>query len=318
VRRRRADPAARLSRPAAGGLLQRGLAPGQQAAAPPAGPAEPRLDLRPGGGDAGRRPPDPGDHRPHRPAVVQAGGGRRVPRHRRHPADRQFRLDARPADHGGRRLRRHPGPHAGALRGQGRGAGLHHPRLEGRQRARRVDQGRQAARARPPERPAPHHLQERRRAVAAGPQEPGPDDARGAAEGKHRRRGPDVGPPAPDRPARSPPHSDGDLRRRAGGRLHPQRQFGPLSGAPLASGDRRDRDQEPGRADRRRHRPRRDALLPPGGDHRRRRATGRRPGRPAGRPVRRGAQGGEAGEGASGRPADRAAPGSENGRKVPA
>ncbi len=76
VRRRRADPAAGLSGPAVGGLLQRGLAPRQQAAAPPAGPAEPRLDLRPGGGDAGRRPPDSGDHRPHRPPVVQAGGGR--------------------------------------------------------------------------------------------------------------------------------------------------------------------------------------------------------------------------------------------------
>ncbi len=39
---------------------------------------------------------------------------------------------ARPADHGRRHVRRHPGPHAGALRGQGRDARLHHPRLEGR------------------------------------------------------------------------------------------------------------------------------------------------------------------------------------------
>ena len=46
---------------------------------------------------------------------------------------------------------------------------------------------------RPAERPAPHHLQVRRRALAAGEKEPRPDDARGAAEGEHRRRSPDLG-----------------------------------------------------------------------------------------------------------------------------
>ena len=49
VRRRGADPAARLSRPAAGQPVQRGLAPGQPAAAQAAGPAEPLLELRPRG-----------------------------------------------------------------------------------------------------------------------------------------------------------------------------------------------------------------------------------------------------------------------------
>ena len=45
-------------------------------------------------------------------------------------------LDARPADHGRRDLRRHPGAHAGALRRQGRDPRLHHARLEGRAVAR--------------------------------------------------------------------------------------------------------------------------------------------------------------------------------------
>jgi cobaltochelatase CobT len=55
-------------------------------------------------------------HRPHLPALLQGGGGHRVPRHSSDHPDRQFRLDARPADHGGGGLRRYPGPHAGALR----------------------------------------------------------------------------------------------------------------------------------------------------------------------------------------------------------
>ena len=54
------------------------------------------------------------------------------PRHGGDPAARQFRLDARPPDHGGGDVRRHPRPHAGALRGEDRNPGLHHPRLERR------------------------------------------------------------------------------------------------------------------------------------------------------------------------------------------
>ena len=64
------------------------------------------------------------------------------------PADRQFRLDARPADRGRRDECRHPRPHAGALRRQGRDPGLHHPRLEGRPVARGLAARRQARQSR--------------------------------------------------------------------------------------------------------------------------------------------------------------------------
>ena len=57
-------------------------------------------------------------------------------------------IDARPADHGGGDVRRHPGAHAGTLRGEGRGAGLHHARLEGRAEPRALGAGRQAAQSR--------------------------------------------------------------------------------------------------------------------------------------------------------------------------
>ena len=82
-------------------------------------------------------------------------------------AARQFRLDAGASDHGGGDLRRHPGAHARTLRREGRDFGVHYPRLEGRLRARGVATGRQAGLAGAPQRPAPHHLQVRRRAVAA-------------------------------------------------------------------------------------------------------------------------------------------------------
>ena len=75
-------------------------------------------------------------HRSAARAVVQAGEGNQLPRHRGDAAARQFRLDARPPDHGGGDLRRHPGAHAGALRRQGRDSRLHHARLEGRAVAR--------------------------------------------------------------------------------------------------------------------------------------------------------------------------------------
>ena len=70
-------------------------------------------------------------------------------------------------DHGCGLLRRHPGAHAGALRGQGRDPGLHHEGLEGRAGARGLAGGRQAGQPWPPERSAPHHLQDGRRALAA-------------------------------------------------------------------------------------------------------------------------------------------------------
>ena len=55
---------------------------------------------------------------------------------------------ARPADHGGGDVRRHPGAHAGALRGQGGDPRLHHARLEGRPEPRALGAGRQAAQSR--------------------------------------------------------------------------------------------------------------------------------------------------------------------------
>ena len=96
-------------------------------------------------------------------------------------------------------LRRHPGAHAGALRRQGRDPRLHHAGLEGRPGARGVAAGRQAGQSRPAQRPAPHHLQVGRRALAAGAQQSRPDDARGAAQGEHRRRGAGLGAQAPAR-----------------------------------------------------------------------------------------------------------------------
>ncbi len=107
--------------------------------------------------------------------------------------DRQFRLHAGTADHGGGDLRRHPCPHAGTLRRQGRASRFHHQGLEGRAIARKVAGVRQARDPRPPQRPASHHLQVGRCAVAPCAPQPRPDDARGTAERKHRRRGADLG-----------------------------------------------------------------------------------------------------------------------------
>ena len=81
-------------------------------------------------------------------ALLQEGEGHQLPRHRGVAADRQFRLDARPADHGGGDERRHPGPHARALRRQGRDPGLHDARLEGRPEPRAVARRRQAGQSR--------------------------------------------------------------------------------------------------------------------------------------------------------------------------
>ena len=86
---------------------------------------------------------------PEHAAVVQAREGHRVPRHRGLAADRQLRLDARPADRGRGDVRRHPRAHAGALRGQGRDPRLHHAQLEGRPEPRAVAARGQAAQSGP-------------------------------------------------------------------------------------------------------------------------------------------------------------------------
>ena len=85
----------------------------------------------------------------------------------------------------------------------------------GQSRERWLAQGR-AAGAGPAERSAPHHLQIRRCALAAGAAQSGADDEGGAAEGKHRRRGAGMGAPADDGAARGAQDPDGDFRRRAG------------------------------------------------------------------------------------------------------
>ncbi len=193
VRAGRARPAARLSRQAACASAGRGRAAGQPAAAAADGAAEPRLGVRSGGRPARSGAAVARDRRSAASAVVQAREGHRFPRHRGDAAARQFRLDARPADHGGGDLRRHSGAHAGTLRRQGGDSRLHHAGLEGRPVARSLACRRQAGQSRPAQRSAPHHLQIRRRAVAAGAQESRPDDARGPAQGKHRRRGARLG-----------------------------------------------------------------------------------------------------------------------------
>ncbi len=117
VRRRRADPAARSSSTSScshlqgvvaklANRLQRRLMAQQNRAW--------EFDLEEGMLDAARLARVVVN--PMHAAVLQARAGDRVPRHRRHAADRQFRLDARPADHRRRDVRRHPGAHAGALR----------------------------------------------------------------------------------------------------------------------------------------------------------------------------------------------------------
>ena len=71
--------------------------------------------------------------------------------------------------------------------------GLHHPRVERRPVAGSLARRRKARQSGPAQRPAAHHLQVGRRAVAPRPQESRLDDARRAAQGEHRRRGARLG-----------------------------------------------------------------------------------------------------------------------------
>ena len=145
LRHGRARPAALLSRQAARQPPGRGRPPRQPAAAAADGAAEPRLGFRSRGRHDRRGAAVAGGHRSAPSAHLQGRARHRVPRHRGDAAPRQFRLDARPADHGRGDLRRHPRPHARTLRRQGRDPRLHHARLEGRPVARGVAAGRQAA-----------------------------------------------------------------------------------------------------------------------------------------------------------------------------
>ena len=241
LRRGGARPAARLPRQAALQSAGRRRAARQPAAAPPDGAAEPLLGFRPRGGLSRSGAAGAHRHRSDAAAVLQAGARHQVPRHGGDAAARQFRLDARPADHGCRDLRRHPGAHARALRRLGRDPRLHHARLEGRAGAREMAEGRQAGQSRPAQRSAAHHLQVGRRAVAAGAAQSRPDDARGPAQGEHRRRGAAVGAQPADRPARAAQDPDDDLGRRAGRRFDAVGQSRQLSGAASARRHRADR-----------------------------------------------------------------------------
>ncbi len=148
VRAGRARPPARLSRQAALAFAGRGGAAGQPPAALVAGAAEPRLGIRSRGRLARSGAAVARHRRSDASVVVQAREGHRFPRHRGDAAARQFRLDARPPDHGRGNLRRHSGAHAGTLRRQGRNPRLHHAGLEGRPVARILARRRQAGQSR--------------------------------------------------------------------------------------------------------------------------------------------------------------------------
>ncbi len=105
----------------------------QPSAAPPDGAAESQLGVRSRG-----RHPRCGAPDPRRRSTRCTRSSFKVehdielPRHGGDAAARQFGLDARPADHGCRDVRRYSGAYAGTLRRQGRDPRLHHTRLEGR------------------------------------------------------------------------------------------------------------------------------------------------------------------------------------------
>ena len=71
--------------------------------------------------------------------------------------------------------------------------------------------GGKARKSRSAQRLAPSHLQISRRAVAARAQEPRPDDARGFAQGEHRRRSARLGASTPSWPSRAAQDLDDDL-----------------------------------------------------------------------------------------------------------
>ena len=169
-------------------------------------------------------------------AVVQARERHRFPRHRGDAAARQFRLDARPSDHGGGDLRRHSRAHAGTLRREGRDFGFHHPGLEGRTVARSLAVAGQAGQSGASQRSPPYHLQVGGCAVAACAQKSRPDDARRAAQGEHRRRGARLGAQASARPAGKPEDPDDDFRRRAGRRLRRCRSIPAIISSAICAG----------------------------------------------------------------------------------
>jgi hypothetical protein len=146
LRRVRAAPPARPPGPRAGASARARRPPGHPPAAAPAGQADARLGLRSRGGLARPRAARAHRRQPRSWPVVQDGEGVGLPRHRGRPADRQLQLDARSSARGGGDERRHPRPHAGALRHPGRDPRLHHAHLEGRAGPRAMGARRPAAR----------------------------------------------------------------------------------------------------------------------------------------------------------------------------
>ena len=131
---------------------------------------------------------------PYQPLSFKARARHHLPRYGRDAAARQFRLDARPADHGRGVLRRHSGPHAGALRREGRNPRLHHPAVEGRPDARAMA-GARASRG------APGRLNDLRHIIYKSADMPWRRARRnlglmmreGLLEGEYRRRGAGLG-----------------------------------------------------------------------------------------------------------------------------
>src|SRR5262245_3019899 len=97
------------------------------------------------------------------------------------------------------------------MRSQSRDSRIHHAGMEGRAVARALAYGRQAGKSWPAERPAPYHLQIGGRAVATRPEKSWPDDARGSAEGEHRRRSARLGTQATAWALRTAQDSDDDF-----------------------------------------------------------------------------------------------------------
>ena len=203
VRRRGTGAAAQFPRPAAVRDAGRGLAPRQQAAAPADGAAEPHweFDLEEGMLDTSRLPRIIID--PMYPLSFKREKDMTFRDTVRDAAAGQFRLDARAADHGGGDVRRHPGA-----------ARWSAARSRPKSWASPPAPGRAASRARNGSPTASRRIPAASTICATSstrpPTSPGggaqaqsrPDDARGPAEGEHRRRGADVGaqPPRSRRP----------------------------------------------------------------------------------------------------------------------
>ena len=185
-----------------GGLQQCRDQARQPAPAPADGAAGAKLGIRPGGGAARRREAGARRRQSDAFAELQDRARHGISRHGRELADRQFGIDARPADRHRRDLRGHSRADPGA-RAAWRAkcsASPPAPGRAGRAASSGCADGR-PAQSGPPQRPSAHRLQAGGRALPPCAAEPRADDARGAAQGEYRRRGPAVGAQPPDRPA---------------------------------------------------------------------------------------------------------------------